>query len=140
MSEFQTPDMGAAGRAPGVQPPPGPRFALRSEETSTAVFCHLAALLGYIGIPFGGIIGPLVIWLIKRDQSPFVDDHGRESLNFQITVLIAMLCCIPLVFIAIGIILLPVIAIGSLICVIIAAIKAGGGELYRYPMTIRFIS
>ena len=139
MSNFQSPGFDTAADAPHVRAPCELGYVPSSEEKTTGMFCHLAALAGYIGIPLGCILGPLIVWLIKRDQSPFVDDHGRESLNFQITVLIAMLCCIPLVFIIIGLIPLIVIGIGSLVCVIIAAIKAAGGELYRYPMTIRFI-
>jgi uncharacterized Tic20 family protein len=139
MGSFQSPGFGAADDGPPVQAPSAAGYVPSSEEKTTGMFCHLAALAGYVGVPFGCILGPLVVWLIRRDQSPFVDDHGRESLNFQITVLIAMLCCIPFVFILIGLIPLIVIGIGSLVCVIIAAIKAAGGELHRYPMTIRFI-
>jgi uncharacterized Tic20 family protein len=136
MSEFDSPNLDPRDDA---APAPVEAYELSSEETTWAMLCHIAALAGFIGIPFGGILGPLVFWLIKRDQSPFVDDHGRESLNFQITVLIAILCCIPLIFIVIGFLLMVAIGIGSLICVIIAAVKAAAGEYYRYPMTIRFL-
>jgi uncharacterized protein len=102
------------------------------------MLAHLSALAGLI-IPFGHIIGPLVIWLIKKNEIPFADEQGKESLNFQITVSIAMLICFALMFVAIGIVLLPAVAIGSLIFVIIATIKANNGEHYRYPMTLRLI-
>ncbi|UCD75570.1 MAG: DUF4870 domain-containing protein [Phycisphaerales bacterium] len=114
-------------------------FSPTSEEKTMAMLCHLAALCQLVGVPFGGILGPLVVWLIKKDQSPFVDDQGKEALNFQITVLIAIVCCIPLIFILIGILLLIIIAIGQLVLLIIAAVNAASGTPYRYPMTFRFI-
>jgi uncharacterized protein len=103
-----------------------------------AMICHLAALAGY-AVPFGNIIGPLVAWQIKKDSSEFVDYNGKESLNFQITVTLAIIVSIPLVFVVIGILLLIVIPIAALVLVIIAGIKAGNGEVYRYPLTIRLI-
>jgi len=123
-------------------PTPGgwPEGELASEEKTMGMFCHLAALVGYvIPIPFANVLGPLVVWLTKKESSAFVDDQGRESLNFQITVFIAYLLCIPLMLVAIGFLLLPLIAIASLVFVIIAAVNASGGNPYRYPMTIRFI-
>ncbi|MDA7978264.1 MAG: DUF4870 domain-containing protein [Pirellulales bacterium] len=104
------------------------------------LFCHLSALSGYIGIPFGQIVGPLIVWLLKKDEMPFVDYHGKESLNFNITVSIALIVCIPLTFcFFIGLILIIPIAIAALVFTIIAAIKANSGEYYRYPMTLRLI-
>jgi uncharacterized Tic20 family protein len=101
---------------------------------------HLTALSGLIGVPFGNIIGPLVIWLIKRNESPFVDEHGKESLNFQISMtiygIISGILCVALI----GFFLLPVILISDLVLVIIASIRANDGEPYRYPVTLRFIS
>ncbi len=90
-------------------------------------------------IPFGNIIGPLVVWLIKRAEIPAVDAHGKEALNFQISVAIYAIVCLLLMFVVIGIFLLMALGIAALILVIIAAIKASSGELYRYPLTIRFI-
>jgi len=103
-----------------------------------AMFCHLAALAGYI-IPFGNILGPLVVWLIKKDEIPAVDKNGKESLNFQITLAIASIVCVPLMFIIIGFFLLFAVGIYGLIMVIIASIKTNKGEDYRYPISIRFI-
>ena len=104
------------------------------------VLCHLAALAGFIGIPLGNVIGPLVVWLIKKDEIPSVNQHGRESLNFQISMTIYTIIAAFSFFIAIGIILLPAILLTNLILLIIAAVKANKGEFYRYPLTIRFIS
>lgn len=99
---------------------------------------HLLALAGYI-IPLGNIIGPLVIWLMQKDKSAFVDQQGKESLNFQITVTIASLLCIPLIFVCVGIPLLIAVAVASLVFIIIAAINANAGTAYRYPFTWRVI-
>jgi len=103
-----------------------------------AMLCHLGALAGYI-IPFGHIIAPLVIWLIKKDESPLVDDQGKESLNFQISLTIYAVVAGLLTLVVIGFILLIALGIFDLIVVIIAAIKANEGEKYRYPLCIRFI-
>lgn len=103
------------------------------------MLCHLTAFAGFI-VPFGSIIAPLVIWLIKKNDIPFVDDQGKESINFQITVLIAAIICGILMFIGIGFLLLFALAIYAIIMVIIASIKANEGTAYRYPYTLRLIS
>ncbi len=102
------------------------------------MFCHLAALAGFV-IPFGSVIGPLVVWLIKKPEMPFVDDQGKESMNFQITVLIAALAAAPLCFVFIGFLLLPAIMIAWLVLTIMAMIKANEGVRYRYPFALRLI-
>lgn len=102
------------------------------------MFCHLSALSGSV-IPLGSIVGPLVIWLVKRDEHPFIYDQGRESLNFQISMFIYILIAVVLVFVFIGIVLLPILGILDLVFTIIAGVKANDGIAYRYPMTIRFI-
>lgn len=109
-----------------------------SDAKTWGMLCHLGALAGYV-IPFGNIVGPLIAWQIKKDTSEFVDYHGKEALNFQITVTIAMFVSILLILVIIGIFLLIAIPIIDLVLVIIAAVKASNGELYRYPLTIRFI-
>jgi uncharacterized Tic20 family protein len=109
------------------------------DEQNWAMGCHLAALSGFL-VPFGNIIGPLVVWLIKRADMPMVDRHGKEALNFQITVMIAFLVCIPLCFILIGFVLMAVVGIGALVLTIMAAVKVSNGDYeYRYPFTIRLL-
>jgi uncharacterized Tic20 family protein len=112
--------------------------AVTSEERTWGMFCHLSALLAYFaaGLTF---IGPLVCWLMKKDTSRFVDDQGKESLNFQINVLVYSLVSIPLMCIVVGFFLLPAIHVYSIVCVIIAGIKANGGERFRYPFIFRLI-
>lgn len=104
------------------------------------MLCHLTALSALIGIPFGNIIGPLVIWLIKRDEFSLVDDQGKESLNFQISATIYAIVSAILILVIVGIFLLIALAIFWLVVVIIASVKANQGERFRYPLAIRFIS
>ncbi|HZS04450.1 MAG TPA: DUF4870 domain-containing protein [Blastocatellia bacterium] len=111
---------------------------ITQDERTFGMLAHLSALSGYI-IPFGNIIGPLVIWLIKKDQSRFVDDQGKESLNFQISVTIYAIIAGLSILVLVGILLLPAVALFGLIMTIIAGIKANEGVPYRYPLTIRFI-
>jgi uncharacterized protein len=121
-----------------MSPPPPPAGTPSAEERQWALFAHLSALVGYI-IPFGSIIGPLVIWQIKKNEMPFVDDQGKEALNFQITVAIIAIICLVLILILIGILLLWALAIANLVFIIIAALAANNGQAYRYPFAFRFI-
>ncbi len=107
-------------------------------QNSVAMLCHLIALVGYV-IPFGNIIGPLIVWMMNKDKSQFVDEQGKEAVNFQISMSIYALVCFILIFIGIGLILLPILGLVNLILIIIASIKASGGESYRYPMSIRLV-
>lgn len=109
-----------------------------TQERNWAMGCHLIALVGFI-IPFGNIIGPLVFWLIKKDESELVNDQGRESLNFQISITIYAIVSALLILILIGIPLLIAVGIFALVMVIVAGLKASNGERYRYPLTLRFV-
>ena len=122
----------AVGKGPELPP------ATTADERTWAMLAHLAALAGYV-IPMGNIVGPLIVWLMKKDEMPVVDAHGKESLNFQITVTIAAMICIPLMFVCVGMILLPAVGVFALVMIIISSIKANKGESVRYPLTIRFI-
>jgi len=108
------------------------------EERTWGMLCHLVVFTGYI-IPLASIFGPLIIWMIKRDEMPFVDDQGKESLNFQITIMLAMIASGLLMFVLVGFVLIAVVVIFQFIVVIIASIKANEGVYYRYPLSIRFI-
>ena len=109
-----------------------------AEEKQWALFAHLSALVGFI-IPFGSIIGPLIIWQIKRNEMPFVDDQGKEALNFQITMAIAVLVCIVLMVVLIGFLLIWIVGLLDLVFIIIAALAANNGQAYRYPFTLRLV-
>ena len=106
-----------------------------------AMFCHLAGLAGFvIPVIVSGIIAPLIIWQVKKDDHPFIDENGKEALNFQISIGIYEFVSALLIFVfCIGAVLLPAVAIFDLVLLIIAAVKANNGQSYRYPLTIRFI-
>ena len=106
------------------------------EVRQWAMLCHFAAFLGLV-FPFGSLIGPLILWQIKKDMDPLIDDQGKEALNFQITVAIAWIACMVLGFVVIGFLLMGVLVIGALVLTIIAGIKANKGIAYRYPLTWR---
>ncbi|MDN3378792.1 MULTISPECIES: DUF4870 domain-containing protein [unclassified Pseudoalteromonas] len=108
------------------------------EQRTWAMLCHLSALAGFI-VPMGSIIGPLIVWLIKKDEMPIVNEHGKKSLNFQITMLIAYIICFILMFVVIGVILLPIVAVFSFVMVVIGAIKANDGKEFNYPITLNLI-
>jgi len=110
-----------------------------AEERQWALIAHLSALAGFV-IPFGNLIGPLIVWQIKKDTMPFVADQAKEALNFQITVSIAVVVCVILFVLLIGMLLLPIVAIAALILTIVAAVKANNGETYRYPFTLRLVT
>ena len=109
------------------------------EARKWAMLCHLAALIGLLGNGVGFLLGPLVVWLLKKEDDPFVDEQGKEAVNFQITMFIAIVLCIPLLLLLIGFPLMIIIALMMTIFPIIGAIKANEGQSYRYPLTIRFI-
>ncbi len=109
-------------------------LAREGSDKIWSMLSHLSALLGV------GFVLPLVVYLAMRHESECVATNAREALNFHISVLIYSLCCIPLVFILIGIPLLIVLGLGSLVLAIIATIKASNGQCYRYPLTLRLVS
>ena len=113
---------------------------LTRDERNWAMLSHLLALVGYFLIPFGNVAAPLIIYLMKKDESPFVADQSKESLNFQISVCIYALISGVLVLILIGFLLLAVVGVAGAILTIIASVKAANGEAYRYPLTIRLIN
>ena len=128
MSEFD--NVTAAPEAPTGVP--------TAEDKQWGLFAHLSSLAGLI-IPFGNILGPLIIWQVKKDSLPFAADQGKEALNFNITIAIAAIICGLLTLVLIGFLLLPLVGLAWLIFTIIGAMKANNGEAYRYPFAIRLI-
>jgi len=104
------------------------------------MFCHLAGLCMWVGVPFGNIIGPLLIWLLKRDEFPLVQEEGKESVNFQISMTLYAIVAGILCFILIGIPLLIGLGIAQIVLTIVATVKVSNGESYRYPFTIRLLN
>ncbi|ACL01870.1 conserved hypothetical protein [Desulfatibacillum aliphaticivorans] len=105
-----------------------------------AALCHIGGLLGLLALPsIGNILVPLVLWLIKKESHPFIDQEGKKALNFQICTTIYTWITGLLCFVLIGFVIAPVLAIFVLVVCIIATVKAADGVGYKYPLTIRFI-
>jgi uncharacterized Tic20 family protein len=119
---------------------PSPPTSSSSDTRTWCVLCHASALLGLFFHFLGHILGPLIIWLIKRSDSPEIDANGKESLNFQISMLIYDAIAAILCIFLIGIPILIGLWILNTVLVIIASVKASHGEFYRYPFTIRLIT
>lgn len=110
-----------------------------ADERTWGMLAHLSALPGLV-VPLGNVIGPLIVWRARREQSPFVDGQAREALNFNITVACAALVCYALTWLSIGIPLFVALAAYWLAMTIVAAIKASGGIPYRHPVALRLIT
>jgi uncharacterized protein len=117
---------------PQTQPVEAQKIEVSNDAKNMGVLCHL---LGF----FTCFFGPLIIWLIKKDQMPFVDHHGKEALNFQITLAIAFVVAWISIFCFIGAFLIPILVLADLIFCIIACIAASKGEYYKYPWCLRLI-
>ena len=109
------------------------------DERNWAMFAHLSTFTGHF-IPFGHIAGPLIIWCLKKEEMPFVNDQGKEALNFQITMTLAFIVAGFSILILVGLVLLPAVWLFDIIVTIIGAVKANEGVAYRYPCSIRFVS
>ena len=107
-------------------------------ENTLGIVCHLLAFAGLV-IPFGSILGPLVLWLVKRADSPYLDAIGKEAVNFNISFTIYAIIAAFSMFALIGFVLLPLVCLVWLIFVIMAAIRVSEGGMYRYPLTIRLL-
>jgi len=117
---------------------PPPTLTLTNGRTWNAL-CHASALLGVLVHFPGHLLGPLIIWLAKRGDSPEIDAHGKEALNFQISMLIYNVVAAVFCLILIGFFFLAILWVVNAVLVIIASIQASDGKFYRYPITIRFI-
>lgn len=114
------------------QPPTNPR--------NWATLCHLSGMAGFLFTPLGFILGPLIIWLLKRRDDPEIDRHGKEAVNFQISMVIYGLAVTPLAWLLIGIPLLVLLAVFDFIMIIVAAVRCKNGQAVRYPLSIRFFN
>ncbi|MCH1931119.1 DUF4870 domain-containing protein [Shewanella sp. A25] len=113
--------------------------AVTKSDREFGLLVYASSFIGYL-VPFGSILGPLILWLMKRDESAFVDRCGRSCLNFKLSMLVYVLIGAVLAIIGIGFILLLALAALDLICTVIGLIKASEGQVYRYPLTIKFIA
>ncbi|MFT6059408.1 MAG: putative Tic20 family protein [Lentimonas sp.] len=124
--------------AENLTPPVLPAPEVKADHT-IGMLCHLLSLTLLLGVPLGNILGPLTVWLIKRDEDPFVDLCGKESLNFQISMTLYMVIAGIFILLFVGLFMVPILMILNIVYTIIAAIKASQGTSYTYPLTIRFI-
>lgn len=108
------------------------------DEQMWGLLLHLSAFAGFL-IPFGNLIGPIIIWQVKKDESNFLDEVGREAVNFQIAITIYTFVSALLIPVFIGLLLIVAVALGMIVFTVIAAIKASDGECYRFPMIFRVI-
>lgn len=117
---------------PTLPPSSPPPFASQDDKT-LGIVMHVLCLVGF------PLIGPLIVWLIKKDQSAYLDQQGRELLNFQLTYLLYGFLAFLLCFVFIGMLLLPVILVATFVLTIIGIVKAAEGTVYRFPLTIRLL-
>ncbi len=132
---------------PDAPPPAGD---IPPDVRTIGMLCHLAALVGLLGNGIGFLLGPLVVWLLKKDDHPFIDDQGREAVNFQLTVMIvgivtgivAWICAMTVILLIVAVplfLLLVVLAIVAIVFTIIGGLRAKDGIAYRYPFCFRFL-
>lgn len=134
--------------APPVPPPPGSGYVQPSDSRTWATAAHLSAFVALLGVP--SFVGPLVVWLVRREQDAYAGEHAREALNFNLSVLVyvvvggAVAGVLTLATLGIGLALFVPLALlallGWVVVTAIAATRASNGEVYRYPLTIRFVS
>jgi uncharacterized Tic20 family protein len=113
--------------------------AIPREARKWAMICHIIALVGILGNGIGFLLGPLIVWLLKKEDHPFIDEQGKESVNFQITMFLVAFVSAILCLLLIGFAFLFIVAFVMTIFPIIGAVKANEGAHYRYPFCIRFI-
>lgn len=111
-----------------------------STSRNWALWAHLLGLLAGYVIPFGNILAPLVIWLMKKEEDAFVARHALEAMNFQLTVLLAYIASGILILVVIGIPLLFAVFLAQVILSIMATMAASRGDEYRYPWTLRMVN
>lgn len=117
-----------------MEPPALPAEPVPTQdEKNLALIMHVLSLVGF------SLLGPLIVWLVKKDESAFLDRQGRELLNFQLSMLIYALVCVPLCFVLIGFPLLMLVGLASLVLTIIGLVKATEGKIYRFPLTIKML-
>ncbi len=111
------------------------------EARQWSMWIHLSGLCHYVlPIPGVGIIAPLILWSMKKEESPYIDEHGKEAINFQISILIYLVMAFVLILLIIGIFLVPAVLLFQLIVCVYAGLRANDGHITRYPLTIRFLS
>ncbi len=129
-SEADTPPSGAAFDEPG--------YEVSDDEQTWGVLVHAGGFAG-LAVPFGNVIAPLVVWLLKKDETRFVDESGIRALNFQLTWSIVLLVTALSVLAGVGLLLFPLAVLGWLTLTVLGTVEASRGEVYDYPLTIGFV-
>lgn len=129
----QQPNEQPAGSVPPAAPAEASAGEITTDEKNMAMLCHL------LGI-FTGFIGPLIIWLVKKEDSKYVDQQGKEALNFQITLFIVYFVSLPLMYVCIGLFTFLAAFVCAIVFGIMACLAAKDGQPYRYPLAIRLVS
>lgn len=112
--------------------------SIAPQSRTWAVAAHLSSYVVFLGIPLP-VIGPLVVWLLKRDQDAYAAWHAREALNFNISIMLYTFTAAVLVLALVGVVLVPAVLIAWFVLTIVGGVRAANDEYYRYPMTIRFV-
>lgn len=126
----------ASDREPGEEM--APEYDVSSDERTWAILAHASAFAGFF-VPFGNILGPLVVWLIKREESQFVDANGKQALNFQITWTVIIVFALFSLLVGVGLVLVPIVALAWVILVVLATVRASENEVYDYPLTVDLV-
>jgi uncharacterized Tic20 family protein len=138
MNDTREASVGPAPEASATAPPAAVARAV-SNSRNWGMAGHLSAFTVFLGVPFP-FLGPLVVWLIKRDEDAYAEWHAREALNFNLSIMLYTFISAVLILLLVGLILLPVLFVSWFVLVIVGSVKASGGEYYRYPFTLRFVS
>jgi uncharacterized Tic20 family protein len=110
----------------------------KNEYKTWAIFCHLITFISF-GIPFGNFVGVLTLWLLKRKESDLVNENGKEAINFQILCYLVCIICLLLWPFGIGIVIALFFGIYACFEIVLAAIKANQGQVYRYRFSLRLL-
>lgn len=130
-------DLGESDREPAGETTTGDDVS--SDERTWAILVHASAFAGFF-VPFGNILGPLVVWLIKREESQFVDANGKQALNFQMTWTAIIVFALLSLVVGVGLVLVPIVALAWVILVVLATVRASENEVYDYPLTVDLVS
>lgn len=117
----------------------GVPYDVTSSDRTWGILVHAAAFAGFL-VPFGNILGPLLVWAIKKDESRFVDENGKQAVNFQITWTVLLFVAALSIFVLVGLILVPLVALAWFVLIVIAIIRASNDEVYEYPLTLELVS
>jgi hypothetical protein len=118
--------------------PPSDPESRADDELTWAVLIHVSGLSGLL-VPFGNVVFPLTLWLIKRDESEFLDASGKAALNFQLTWTVLLVGALLSLVVGVGLLLVPLLAVAWLVLVVVGTARASEGEVYDYPLTLELI-